>query len=109
MEWLVMEIPVVICMVIFGGIGFYALNAKKPMHFWSGTKVKAESITNIKAYNRAHAKMWFAYDIPYIIAFFAAPFSEKVAAGCIAFASTIGIGILIGSYFRIEKKYKISK
>lgn len=109
MEWLILEIPVVICMVLFGGIGLYALKSKKPIHFWSGTTVKAQEVTDVKAYNRANAKMWLIYDIPYVMAFFVAPFSMMFAVWCVTLASTVGIGLLIGAYFKIEKKYKVSK
>ena len=41
------------CSLIFIGIGIYSIKRKTPMHFWAGSKVKREEITDIKAYNRA--------------------------------------------------------
>lgn len=109
MEWIVFEIPIAICMLIFGGIGVYALKSKKPIHFWSGTTVKPEEISDIRAYNRANAKMWFVFDIPFVVAFVVAPFEMMIAAGCILFGCTVGLGLIIATYARIEKKYRVKK
>lgn len=42
-----------ICALAFIAIGIYVLKRKTPMHFWSGTTVKVEEISDIKAYNKA--------------------------------------------------------
>jgi len=47
--WLVITIP---CSLLFTGIGIYAWRRRKPMWFWSGSSVREEEITNVKAYNR---------------------------------------------------------
>ena len=47
------------CAVLFCGIGVYAERSEKPMHFWSGSEVKPEEISDIPSYNRENARMWW--------------------------------------------------
>ena len=56
--WLVITIP---CSLLFTGIGIYAWRRTKPMWFWSGSSVREDEITNVKAYNRENGIMWFCY------------------------------------------------
>ena len=44
--WLVITIP---CSLLFTGIGIYAWRRTKPIWFWSGSSVREEEITNVKA------------------------------------------------------------
>ncbi len=48
-----------VLILIFGGLGFYTLKKKTPMHFWAGTTVKNEENINISEYNKKNAVMWF--------------------------------------------------
>lgn len=48
MEWIAFDMIVLLCVLIFMGMGVWALIRKTPMHFWSGTTVKPETITDIK-------------------------------------------------------------
>ena len=45
--WLITLIP---CSLLFTGIGIYAWRREKPMWFWSGSTVREEEITDVKAY-----------------------------------------------------------
>ena len=56
--WLIIMIPV---SAFITGIGVYAWRRKKPMWFWSGTKVRESEISDVPAYNRANAIMWICY------------------------------------------------
>ncbi|MCR2044167.1 hypothetical protein [Anaerosalibacter massiliensis] len=56
-----------ICATVFIGIGIFALKKKTPMHFWSGTRVKTEEISDVKAYNKANGTMWIAYGSTFIL------------------------------------------
>ena len=56
--WLVITIP---CSLLFTGIGIYAWRRTKPMWFWSGSSVREDEITNVKAYNRENGIMWICY------------------------------------------------
>ena len=53
--WLVITIP---CSLLFTGIGIYAWRRTKPMWFWSGSSVREDEITNVKAYNN-HVDLLF--------------------------------------------------
>ena len=43
------------CGIMFYYIGVYAKKLDTPMWFWSGTKVDASKITDVKKYNRANS------------------------------------------------------
>jgi len=90
MGWITFDIIVLLCVLLFAGIGIWALKRKTPMHFWAGTTVNPETITDIKKYNQANAIMWFCYCIPLIFSMIVAPFSMDIA-GIIA-----GAGVVIG-------------
>jgi len=101
------------CGALFSWLGSWAVNRKDPMHFWTGTTVDPETISDVPAYNRANARMWKQYSIPYWI---------SGAAGILIFwdvrilvlsviliglACTVGLWWLINTYRKIEKQYKI--
>ena len=58
--WLIIMIPV---SLLFTVIGIYALKSKKPMHFWSGSTVRASEITDVPAYNKANGIMWLVFSV----------------------------------------------
>ena len=100
-----------LCASIFYGIGVWAAKRKDPMHFYSGTSVDPRSISDIPAYNRANARMWKTFSIPFwlcavcsILCIWDIRFSTFsivfLVAGC-----TVGIGWLIRRYHRILKDY----
>ena len=45
--------------LLFIGLGIHCLLAKKTIGFWANAK--QFEVTDVKAYNRALAKLWFAY------------------------------------------------
>ena len=49
--WLLIMVP---CSALLTGIGIYAWRRKEPMWFWSGSTVKAEEISDVRAYNKAN-------------------------------------------------------
>ena len=53
--WFITTIP---CSALITGFGIYAWNRKKPMWFWSGSSVKENEISDIRAYNHANGVMW---------------------------------------------------
>lgn len=53
------------CGALFFWLGVWAAGRKDPMHFWSGSVVAAESISDVQAYNQANARMWKIYSVPY--------------------------------------------
>ena len=62
--WLITLIP---CSLLFTGIGIYAWRREKPMWFWSGSTVREEEITDVKAYNRENGIMWICYSLVFWI------------------------------------------
>ena len=94
------------CAVLFVGLGIYAKGLKKPMWFWAGTEVDPNSITDVKAYNAENAKMWMWYSLWYWVAGFAWFWSEGIALAAMILGSSVGIGMLIHTFQKIEKKYK---
>lgn len=97
-----------LCGALFISIGIYSLKKKTPMHFWSGTTVKPEEISNIKAYNKANGVMWISYGLIFVLSgilgFLVGTF---IGAIIVVLISTIGLIILITIYTRIHDKYKI--
>lgn len=47
--------------ILLWGISVYAEKRKQPMWFFSGSYVSADTISDVKAYNRENAKMWRNY------------------------------------------------
>ena len=56
--WCIIMVPISLLMT---GIGVNAIKREKPMWFWSGTTVKEEEISDVKAYNRANGIMWLVF------------------------------------------------
>ena len=51
---------------MFFCLGLYSYKMKTPMHFWDGTIGNSHAVTDIKAYNREQAIMWFGFS-PFIL------------------------------------------
>lgn len=101
--WLIIMIPV---SLLFTGIGIYALKSKKPMHFWSGSTVRASEITDVPAYNKANGIMWLAFSVIFwistVLGYFNMPAGGiLLIAGCL-----IGVPALPVAYGKIYKKYR---
>lgn len=100
-------IPLLICAFVFIGIGIFSLNKKTPMHFWSGTTVKSEEITDIRAYNRANGIMWIVYGSTFILAIILnLVFNSNVGVLVVVLSCTVGLIALILVYGKIYNKYK---
>ena len=65
--WLVITIP---CGLLFTGLGIYAWRLEKPMWFWSGSTVRPDQITDVKAYNRENGIMWICYSLVFWVTMF---------------------------------------
>ena len=94
------------CAVLFCAIGVYAIKTEKAMWFWAGSEVDPTTITDVKAYNRENARMWFLYSLWYWIAGFAWIWSEAAALTVLVLGCTAGIPILVRTYRKIEKRFK---
>jgi hypothetical protein len=97
-----------ICALIFLAIGAWALAKSTPMHFWAGTTVKPEEITDVKGYNRANAALWIGYGSIYVLAGILALIYGPTPAGILVGISCVpGLFILIGIYLLIYRRYRV--
>ncbi len=97
--------PVVLTFI---GIGIYSLKRKTPMHFWSGSTVKPEEISDIYAYNKANGIMWIVYELSYLLILpLGFVFGEVMSNIIITILATFGLVALIICYKLIYKKYKV--
>ena len=101
--WLVITIP---CSLLFTGIGIYAWRRTKPMWFWSGSSVREEEITNVKAYNRENGIMWICYSAVFWISTIMGIQSVSIAGIVLAAGCLGGLPLLVIAYNRIYRKYK---
>jgi hypothetical protein len=101
--WLVITIP---CSLLFTGIGIYAWRRRKPMWFWSGSSVREEGITNVKAYNRENGIMWICYSAVFWISTIMGIRSVSIAGIVLAVGCLGGLPLLVIAYNRIYRKYK---
>ena len=108
-EWIVFDIIMLFTLLIFAAIVIWAYKRETPMHFWSGTTVDAETITDVKKYNKANARMWLGYCVPMLASMVAAPFSVALAARIMSVGCVAGIPVLIFTYYKIKKKYTKGK
>ena len=109
-EFIILSIPILLTSAIFIAIGVYSIRKKTPMHFWSGTTVKSEEITDVKAYNRANGIMWISYGVTYIIGLLLSTvFGSKIGTIITIFSSSIGLILLIIIYGKIYNKYKVKR
>ena len=101
--WLVITIP---CSLLFTGIGIYAWRRTKPMWFWSGSSVREDEITNVKAYNRENGIMWICYSAVFWISTIMGIWSVSTAGIVLAVGCLGGLPLLVIAYNRIYRQYK---
>ena len=101
------------CMVLFGcaalffGIGVYARKRNQPMGFWSGSKVDAAQITDVKQYNQENGVMWQVYSLWFFAAGLARIWCPPAAVILLVLGCSAGTLLLVGAYKRIYKKYRV--
>lgn len=95
-----------LCSLIFGVIALWAFKRKDPMHFWSGSTVRPEEITDIPSYNRANGCMWAVFTFCMVVTGILFLFSMKIGAVLLVITCFPGIAVLIVVYRRIYNKYK---
>lgn len=93
--------------LLFILIGIFSWRKETPMHFWSGSTVTTEEISDVKAYNKANGLMWISYGSIFIIAGIIGLFKLYLFSIIILLTASLpGILILIIIYRRIYHKYK---
>jgi len=102
---------IIVCLtsLTFVPIIIWALKRKTPMHFWAGTTIKPEEISDIPAYNRANALMWAAYAIGFFASGIVALFSVIACVVVIFVLCFPGIFGLIIAHSMIYRRYKAHK
>lgn len=101
------------CAALFFGIGIWADKSSKPVHFWAGSKVNPETVSDIPGYNHACGVMWKVYSVPYWCCGILACLDGidpvfMIASTVVLFLACIpGVFLLAGQYVKIEKRYII--
>ena len=95
-----------LCSFVYGAIAIWAFKSKGPMHFWSGSTVSPEEITDIPSYNRANGWMWTIYTIGMIMSGILSFFNIIIGAILLVVICVPGTIVLIIAYNWIYKKYK---
>lgn len=96
--WLIIMIPV---SLFFTGIGIFAWKRKKPVHFWSGSEVKEEEISDVSAYNKANGIMWLVFSAVFWLSTFLGMFGMKIAGIVLGIGCIAGIPLLVAAYQKI--------
>ena len=104
---IIMCVISLMCAALFFSIGSYAKKSHKPMGFWSGSKVDASRISDIKKYNNANGIMWQLYSLFYFGSAFSAFLSPIISAILLIMDCTLGFVFLIVGYNKICGKYMI--
>ena len=102
----IMFVILMINALIFLIMGVVALRLKKPMHFWAGSVVKPEEITDIPAYNRANGIMWISFGGVCTIVSFLSFYNVLLAGLAIVVVVLAGLPMLILAYGRIYDRYQ---
>lgn len=90
--------------IMFLGVGIYSLRKKTPMHFWAGSVVKSEEISDIKAYNKANGIMWIVCGLSFILI---PLLSETIGGIVVTFLVLFEVIGMIICYQIIYNKYKV--
>lgn len=104
---IIWSITVFGCALLFLSIGIYAKKREKPMWFYAGTTVDESTITDVKAYNKENARMWKIYSLWFFASGVVYFWNEMLGVLILVLGCTVGIGILVSSFTKIEKKYKV--
>lgn len=96
-----------VCGIVFVAIGIWAFCRKAPMHFWAGSTVPAESITDVKKYNKANGIIWTVAAIPYFISGIIAFFDFNIASIILTISCFGGLLFLFIAYTFIYKHFSV--
>lgn len=89
---------------IFICLGIYSLKRKTPMHFWAGSTVSSEEISDVKAYNKANGVMWICYGLSFLLI---PILEEHFGSLTLSILIPFMIVALILNYKIIYNKYKV--
>lgn len=88
-------------------VGIHAMRTTKPM--WTGIgSVKTEKeVANVKAYNKAHGKIWITFSIFLFLAGCIELFLPAYGVIIFAVFCIVGIGVTVWWYQKINETYGI--
>ena len=107
-ESIIYLLILLLCGLLFIGLGIFSIKKKTPMHFWAGIPVKPEEIRDIKAYNKANGIMWIIYGSMIGLSGFASLIWDLNLVA-IVFIITIVLGtiLIMIAHGKIYEKYKV--
>lgn len=88
-------------------MGVFCLVSKKPVKFWANTQMF--EVSDVFAYNRALAKLWFSYGTAILLCRLPLLFEDNdiwVILGAVMGTMLSTIALIIGYLTVIERKYK---
>lgn len=88
-------------------IGMVQYRSKKTVGFYTGEKPpKAEDITDVKAWNHGHGKLFIGYGISLMISYLTNLFLSEVASTCVMLLVAIGgIIVMCICHSKLQTKY----
>jgi len=98
------------CLSIATFIGISALwvsKRRKPIHFFAGSTVEVQEVTDVSAYNRANAKMWALYAAWFIVISALSLLNSTVGIVLSVVSIIPGVFFLYIPYKWIYKKYQV--
>lgn len=107
--FLVALILLLLCSLLFIGYGIHNIRSLHPVGFYSGyPRPKDEDITDIRAYNLAHGKIWITYGAGLFLLFFLGlfPINGLLYVAMIALVMIGSIFPMIKIHNKLDKKYK---
>lgn len=99
----------IFCGLVFVSLGIWAFVRKTPMHFWAGSTVLPETITNVKKYNRANGLMWIIAALQFFIAPVIAYFDFNLAMSIFSIAVPLTVVLLIIAFLIIQRHFSVVK
>ena len=95
-----------ICSLGVGAIALVAFKRRKPMHFFAGTTINPEEITDIAAFNRANGWMWTIYAACMAVVGILSLLNHIVGIILLVALFIFGIIVLGIVHNRLYRKYK---
>lgn len=83
----------------------FDVKRETPAQFWPWVKIKAESLSNVRAYNQENCSMWMACTFIFFVNGIIGVFNRQLSAVLLLMFIFPGCIFLIQRYNRILRKY----
>lgn len=106
-ETIICFVILLLCAVPIIILGIVQYRSKDPVGFWSGKKPPArEQITDVKAYNQKHGRMWIVYGVGILLSFVCGLLFGGLVAGYLCMIEVMGgVPIMIMYHNRLNRMY----